>query len=566
MRPLHTVTAVSLALAFATTACKDPTAEPQPPGAPTVAITPAEPTTADPLTVQVTDPADGGVTSYTFAWTRDGQPAPDATSDTVDAAATAKGQTWSVTVTPFNGELAGAPATAEVTVVNSAPTLSLAWAVGMPTTLDSLVVEPTTADADADPITVRYTWTRDGEATGLTGATVAPENTARGEVWEVTAIAGDGETDSAPATLSIVIENSAPRLESVALEPSIAYVTTTLLARPTGLEDDDGDAVTTQWAWFVNGALVTSATTDTLAGAFRKGDVVEAEATPDDGSDLGDPLRTSQLSILNTPPTAPGVAITPGEPTAGVDGLQCVVRTPSFDADGDAVSYRMSWTIDGVTVSRTTTRVHPGDAIDAASVTAGEAVCTAIPNDGSADGGAGTATVTVRPAFTRATCADMVTEKDTWGVSAKGIDLRAYTNDTLLYIGCPGDGCSPSEFYCREDSRAETLEFGASGGTLRAAVDPKREHVGKWPETYSGCCREPMGLCNSFDSANNGVRVSPADALCWALGFDKGEIVRESTGNSCPEIHVNDDDGQEWTSDWVTSDGYGSDYRCTGYR
>jgi hypothetical protein len=567
MRPLRNITAISIALALATTACKDPNVDVQPPGAPTVSISPSEPTTLDPIVVEIAEPTDGAVTGYTFAWTRDGQAVPDATTDTIAPEATAKGQTWAVTVTPFSGQIAGSPATAEVRVINVNPiTIGLHWNASPADTNTRLVAVAETEDADGDPVTVRYTWTRDGEATAITGPEVGPERTARDQVWEVTAIPNDGEADGDPRTLSIVIDNAPPTIAEVLLEPPMAYVATTLTASASGLDDPDGDAVTVRWAWFVNGSAIASATGPTLAGPFRKGDFVEVEATPDDGTELGEPLRSRQISILNTPPPAPAVGITPDAPTAGVDSLQCVVRTPSVDADGDAVAYRMSWTIDGVAVTRTTTRVHPGDTVDAASVTAGRAVCTAIPNDGTIDGPAATASVTVSAAFTRATCTDMVTEDDTWGLRAKGLDLRAYTNDTLVYIGCPGDGCSPSEFYCREDSRAQTLEFGANGSTLRAAVDPKREHVGKWPSSYSGCCREPMGLCNSFDSNNNGVRVSPADALCWALGFEKGEIVRESTGNSCPEINVNDDDGQEWTSDWVSSDGYGSDYRCTGYR
>jgi hypothetical protein len=561
------LTVPALALTAALVGCPDPVVEVQPPDAPTLAIEPAEPTTTDPITVVVTDPQSGGVTSYTYAWTKDGQAVPDATATTVDAALTAKGEAWEVTVTPFNGDVAGTPASASVTIGNTAPTLSLAWAADPVFSTDPITVVPTTDDADGDTVSVRYTWTRDGERTGSTSATISAEQTERDQVWEVTAIANDGSADSDPVVLSILVANAPPRVTGVALAPTTAYASSTLTATAAGFEDDDGDSVVAQWTWFVNGTALDSADAATLSGRFVRGDVVEVEATPDDGFDLGDPVRSNAVTILNGPPTAPGLTITPAEPKATVDPVQCRVSSPSLDADGDAITYRMSWTIDGTAVTGTTTTVHEGDTLPASVTVPGEAVCTATPNDGIEDGTPATAKVDIRSLIERATCETMVTERDTWGRTAKGVDLRAWTNDTLIFMGCITDGCAPSEFYCREDSRSETLEFGVNGLTLRAAVDPERAFVGTWPDSthFTGCCSKALGMCNAFDSNNNGVDLDPADVLCRALGYESGEIVRESTVNSCPEIHVDDDAGQEWTTDFVNSSGYGSDYRCTGY-
>ena len=167
-----------------------------------------------------------------------------------------------------------------------------------------------------------------------------------------------------------------------------------------------------------------------------------------------------------------------------------------------------------------------------------------------------------------ATCTDIhVTSFAMWGEpNAAGFDLRAWTNSTLHFLGCNNDGCNPADVYCNHDPLAETLQFGVSAGTLRAAVDPDNALGDTMPTTYDDCCTGPLGLCNAFDSNSNGSGVDAVDALCWALGYADGEILREEISNYCPEVHSTTPDGLTWTSDWVQSDGYGSEYRCTGFR
>jgi cysteine-rich repeat protein len=168
--------------------------------------------------------------------------------------------------------------------------------------------------------------------------------------------------------------------------------------------------------------------------------------------------------------------------------------------------------------------------------------------------------------LTPASCELLLIDDNMWGKQALGIDLRLYTNSTLHYIGCNGDGCSPQDFYCDFDINAETLAFGASGGGLpRAMVDPDDENGDMMAVNYSGCCNQPLGLCNSFESTNNGVNVDNILALCNALGYEDGSIVREGQGNSCPEVHALTGDGTSWSSDFVNSLGFGAEYECHGF-
>ncbi|WP_258182930.1 DUF4215 domain-containing protein [Enhygromyxa salina] len=163
-----------------------------------------------------------------------------------------------------------------------------------------------------------------------------------------------------------------------------------------------------------------------------------------------------------------------------------------------------------------------------------------------------------------ASCADIQTDMSVWGQSSSGVDLRSYTNSTLHYIGCPADGCPPDTFYCDYDPNAGTLQFGTNASAaLRAAIDPDDQNGDDMPDSYGGCCNAPLGLCNAPNSTNNGVGVDMVTALCNALGYASGSIVREVASNSCPEIHAISQDGQEWGSDFVSSQGYGAEYLCS---
>lgn len=106
----------------------------------------------------------------------------------------------------------------------------------------------------------------------------------------------------------------------------------------------------------------------------------------------GKPDRDSEgdtSSTGNTPPSAPGVAITPSAP--GVDeDLHCEVSQPSVDVDGDDISYTFAWLKDGANSGWTEPDLPE-------RLTFYEEVwtCVVTPSDGSAEGPSGEAIVTL---------------------------------------------------------------------------------------------------------------------------------------------------------------------------
>lgn len=369
MRSLTLTSSIAL---FALAACND-----VPEGA-VVAIAPETPVTGDDLTAVLTAEAvDNDEVTYSYAWSVDGSPAAGQESDVVPSSATAKGQQWTVVVTPNDGRVDGVTAEASVTIANTPPTATVAILPAAPTTLDELVVEAEGTDVDGDAVTLSWTWNRDGSAVAADDGDVPAELTQRGQLWEVIVTPSDGEAEGEPVTASVVIANTAPEGQSVAIEPGLAFVDTELEAVPVGV-DVDGDPLSWTYTWRVNGAEVQTGPGSTLVGAFVKGDEVVVEAVVSDGQLTGDAVTSSAVTILNSPPEVTGAAVDPAD--ARGDSVLSCLPVGARDADGDEISYTYSWTVDGREVATTAT-------LDGSFFRRGQRVsCTLTPSDGTDTG------------------------------------------------------------------------------------------------------------------------------------------------------------------------------------
>ena len=102
---------------------------------------------------------------------------------------------------------------------------------------------------------------------------------------------------------------------------------------------------------------------------------------------------------------------------------------------------------------------------------------------------------------------------------------------------------------------------------VQLRIDPGNLLGDTMPNSYNGCCSGPLGLCNAPDSNNNGVPINNAQALCSALGYQNGVLIREVNSNFCPQPHVLDMAGKQWTSDFLTQpEGYGAEWECTTFK
>jgi hypothetical protein len=341
------------------------------PTAPAVALEPATPTNQEPLRAVIQKPAtdsDGDALTYRYAWFKGGarQAYPDGQA-TVPAADLRKGDRWEVRVVAWDGEAAGPEAAAATTIGNAAPPPpKVTLLPARPRRGEALraVVEEV-PDPDGDVLAYRFAWRRNGELLSLppSAAEVARDVPRKGDTFTVDVFASDGLAESKAARAEVKVVNTPPAPPAVSLcDGPVRVGTAVQLRTRTASADVDGDAVTDRYAWTVNGQPRAAwAGKSALAGAdLRKHERMVISVTPFDGAEAG-PAASAECQVVNTVPTAPGVALEPAEPTAET-GLTAKVTVPSKDADGDSLVYRYRWLRNGapVAVPVETARLPPG--------------------------------------------------------------------------------------------------------------------------------------------------------------------------------------------------------------
>jgi hypothetical protein len=322
------------------------------PGPSLINLKPPVPTTTDDLVAKVnTDAVDpeGDAVSYRYLWYRDDELQADYGEATLPADATAKGEVWRVEVIAEAEGLEGPSVQAEVTVVNSPPTVNLSISPDEPLSDQDITATATGEDPDGDSVQLDWSWTRNGVATSHTDGNVSATETQRWETWEVTVVPFDGTEYGEPATASVIVGNAPPEVESVSLEPAEAYEDTVLIASATA-SDFEGDSWGASYAWYVDGSLVAEATTSTLDGTyFDKHQQVQVQITVADPYEAADPVMSDPVTILNTAPQLTTATIAPTELYEG-STVTCV-GSDLTDIDGDDLSMSYTWLVNGSEVS-----------------------------------------------------------------------------------------------------------------------------------------------------------------------------------------------------------------------
>ena len=296
--------------------------------------------------------ADGDPDESLVDWLISGEVLPDNHGWVLGGDWFSKGDTVACKVTPYDGKTAGEPVTsAPAPIVNSLPQV---WDV----TLDPpagthgtqfTCVHHAPADADNDDVEISYQWHLNGELLeGAIDAELTWEQLAPGDKVSCTATPYDQEeTGSSVSSDEITLDNSKPLMDSVTLSPEFAVTTTEFECQVGGVSDPDGDEVAVFYAWYVNGLQLEGAEDSTLSGEhFTKNKEVSCTVSLYDGHGWA-VASSNKVIVANSPPGAPIIALSPGDPTVN-DDLVCFVQEHSFDLDGEIVDYEIDWYLNDI--------------------------------------------------------------------------------------------------------------------------------------------------------------------------------------------------------------------------
>ena len=156
--------------------------------------------------------------------------------------------------------------------------------------------------------------------------------------------------------------------------------------------DIDGDVITLQYDWYLNGQLVGNEVS-LSAAMLERGDQVQAQITPYSNGVNGVSYLTEIVEIGNGYPYPADPVINPLGPREGIDDLLCSSLTQPSDPDGDPTVHSYSWKVNG------NWTMYTVDTIPATELQAGDVwVCliTATDDEGAARS-ASTYTVVRRP-------------------------------------------------------------------------------------------------------------------------------------------------------------------------
>ena len=209
---------------------------------------------------------------------------------------------------------------------------------------DSIRAVALVSDLDGDEVTASFQWEVDGLALAVEGDTLPPLSAIREQTVRVEVGASDGFAFATPLTAEITLVNSPPVVDELVIDPATPGIGDPLKCVPTS-RDDDGDELSTDTRWYVEGQLHQQQS-PTLVAQLARNTEVWCTVQLHDQESSSAVVESPHVFIGNSPPTAPGIALIPDPPTACATGRVEVVQQ-SVDPDGDPLSYLTTWLDEG---------------------------------------------------------------------------------------------------------------------------------------------------------------------------------------------------------------------------
>lgn len=204
------------------------------------------------------------------------------------------------------------------------------------------------SDQGADPATdvvIEHVWTVGGVLQAARGAEITLSRGRKGDLIEVRVSTRSGAALGETVVASTSIGNSAPVVQSLQMDPASGLVANREVTALPSATDRDGDALSFNYSWRVNGMSV-SADGPTLSTVdLRRGDRVAVSVFASDGEDDSDSMDGPEITLENAFP----VIVSNPRP-AGSDGV-FRYRPRAEDPDGDrSLRFRLASAPRGMTI------------------------------------------------------------------------------------------------------------------------------------------------------------------------------------------------------------------------
>jgi len=274
----------------------------------------------------------------------------------IEASHTSKYQTWKALAYPSDGYDITYPAypfeSNVIYIENTPPEVNnITVSPSEPKSSDDLQVTYNNYDIDDDGLDSSKTTHKwyfynetedDWEYSNIDSMTLSKSYTSKAQRWrcEVTPNDGDNSGNSV-GSAEAVIGNSPPSVSTANIIPKDPKSNQSLNVSYVYSDPDSDTEAGSTIKWFrndieqleLNGSLVVP------FSKTKKGDKWKYLITPGDGSDYGNPMESTQVTIGNTAPQVVNISILPLDPTTNND---LSVSYQFFDDDSDSESFETS--------------------------------------------------------------------------------------------------------------------------------------------------------------------------------------------------------------------------------
>jgi hypothetical protein len=331
------------------------------PSAENIEISPTDPKTGDTLSLGYSYSdidGDSEGMSYIRWYKNDIEQISFRNQTTVLTAETAKGQTWYVTVLPYdNSEYGVLKISLVIAIDNTPPSASnLEFSPTEPKGGNDLSITYSYSDADSDTESgTLIRWYRSGilQAAYNDSTIIDKALVVKGEIWNVSIKVSDGTDFGLWVNTSITIANSAPSVVAFSPEiytPSAGLFTISPLVATWEETDPDGDNITDfiiVWYQNLNPVPGLENITEVASNYSTKHDDWRFYINIFDGEDWSDPLgdptswKYGSTTIDNSEPFIENITLTGGLTTTD----DMLLSYDFYDADGDPENSKIEWKI-----------------------------------------------------------------------------------------------------------------------------------------------------------------------------------------------------------------------------